>query len=122
MRLRPRFNWEPAMAKKGLCYSPLTIIQNLRHNLRSGYDPESIPRELIQNADDAGANCLHFGWTSGLGPGSTSNPLLEDPALFAVNDGPFTDPLGAFGRDQIEHLRLPFRRPHIALLGALWVR
>src|SRR5262245_1092728 len=79
------------MPNKGLWYSPLAIIQNLRHTLRSGYEPESIPRELLQNADDAGANCLHFGWTPGLAAGDTSNPLLEDPALFAINDGPFTD-------------------------------
>jgi hypothetical protein len=79
------------MSQKGLCYSPLAIIQNLRHTLRSGYDPESIPRELVQNADGAGAGCLHFGWAPGVLPGGTSNPLLEDPALFAVNDGPFTD-------------------------------
>jgi superfamily II DNA or RNA helicase len=30
------------------------------------------------------------------------------------------EPLEAFGRDQVEHLRLPFRRPYVALLGALW--
>jgi hypothetical protein len=32
------------------------------------------------------------------------------------------EPLEAFGRDQVEHLRLPFRRPYVALLGALWTR
>src|SRR5262245_32749148 len=79
------------MPNKGLWYSPLAIIQNLRHTLRSGYEPESNPRELLQTADDAGANCLHLGWTPGLAAGDTSNPLLEDPALFAINDGPFTD-------------------------------
>jgi hypothetical protein len=30
--------------------------------------------------------------------------------------------LGAFGCDQVEALSLPFRRPHIALTGALWPR
>jgi hypothetical protein len=30
--------------------------------------------------------------------------------------------LTAFGRNQIEHLRLPFQRPHLAVLGALWAR
>jgi hypothetical protein len=79
------------MANKGLLYSPLGIIQNLRNTLRAGYDPESISRELLQNADDAGAKYLYFGWTPGLALGDTSNPLLADPALFAVNDGPFTD-------------------------------
>jgi hypothetical protein len=32
------------------------------------------------------------------------------------------EPLEAFGRGQVEHLRLPFRRPHVAILGGLWVR
>jgi hypothetical protein len=32
------------------------------------------------------------------------------------------EPLEAFGRNQVEHSRLPFRRPYVALLGALWTR
>jgi hypothetical protein len=45
-------------------------------------------------------------------------PSQEERAALAARIGP----LEAFGRGQVGQLRLPFRRPHVALLGALWVR
>ena len=60
------------------------IRENLHDRYRSGFP---ILRELIQNADDAGATRFDFGLSPGL---KASHPLLKGPSLFVVNDGGFT--------------------------------
>ena len=73
---------------RGLETNPLALIQHLRHNLIDRYPRDSISKELLQNAEDARAAALHLGWTQGLSP--ARHPLLHGPALFALNDGPFS--------------------------------
>ncbi|MBN1971383.1 MAG: AAA family ATPase [Candidatus Delongbacteria bacterium] len=46
-----------------------------------------ILKELIQNANDAYANSLFFGYHSGLK--SSKNPLFQNAGLFFINDGEF---------------------------------
>lgn len=61
-------------------------IDLLRDNLRDRYkDCFSIVQELLQNADDAKANRIHFGVSNGL---DVNDPMLGGPALYVVNDGP----------------------------------
>ena len=74
----------------GFQHDELADVNLITDNLRDRYkDQFSILKELVQNADDAGARNLRFG----LVPGDTGNahPLLRGPGLVAVNDGPFTD-------------------------------
>lgn len=48
-----------------------------------------IVKELIQNANDAQASCLHMGWCRGIK--NADHPLLKNvPGIFVVNDGLFT--------------------------------
>ncbi len=77
------------MPGKGLRFDP---ISQIRANLRDRYtDPDgfTLVKEVLQNAEDAGATVLHIGWLPGL-PGA-SHPLLRTPALFFLNDERFTD-------------------------------
>lgn len=89
-------------------YSYRDFIKQLRQLLQDRYtwdgDAFTILKELIQNANDAGAISLHLGWSPPLfadktvrtskstaSPSSTPltpHPLLTVPALFAVNNGP----------------------------------
>ncbi len=69
---------------------PLGVINLIGSNLIDRYSPRSILKELLQNADDAGARTVVVGWTPGPG-GNPAHQLLHDPALFVVNDGKFTD-------------------------------
>lgn len=88
-------------------YSYRDFTKQLRQLLQDRYtwdgDGFTILKELIQNANDAGATSLHLGWSPplfdatstsvGTGrsrAGSSSeapHPLLTVPALFAVNNG-----------------------------------
>ena len=63
-------------------------LRYLDKNLRDG-DQEGflIVKELLQNADDSNASCLHIGWFPGFP--NISNPLLNAPAIFVLNDGEF---------------------------------
>ena len=72
----------------GFEHSSLEHIQQIRNDLRDRYQ-EGFPilKELLQNADDAEASCLHLGWFSGFP--HIAHPLLKGPALFVVNDGKF---------------------------------
>ncbi len=72
----------------GFEHSSLEYIQQIRNDLRDRYR-EGFPifKELLQNADDAEASCLHLGWFSGFP--HIAHPLLKGPALFVVNDGEF---------------------------------
>lgn len=47
-----------------------------------------ILKELVQNADDSGAEEMYVGYSAGLP--EAGHPLLRGPGLFVSNDGPFT--------------------------------
>lgn len=61
------------------------IAINLRDRYKSGFP---ILKELVQNADDAGARNLVFGYHPGHGD-SADHMLLRGPALWVLNDGEF---------------------------------
>src|SRR4051812_27579969 len=65
-------------------------IQQIRQNL-IGYSDRAWLKEMVQNADDAGASRLELGWVASIDGVSFANPLLgRTPALFVLNDGRFT--------------------------------
>jgi hypothetical protein len=61
------------------------IAINLRDRYKSGFP---ILKELVQNADDAGATNLVFGYHPGHGD-AADHMLLRGPALWVLNDGEF---------------------------------
>lgn len=61
------------------------IADNLRDRYKSGFP---VLKEIIQNADDAGASELVIGWSEGLI--GAEHPLLNDPAVFFINNGTLT--------------------------------
>lgn len=61
------------------------IAINLRDRYLSGFP---ILKELVQNADDAGAQSLAFGYHAGHGD-AADHMLLKGPALWVLNDGGF---------------------------------
>ncbi|CAM5320011.1 sacsin N-terminal ATP-binding-like domain-containing protein [Eoetvoesiella caeni] len=63
------------------------IASNLRDRYKSGFP---ILKELVQNADDAGANCLAFGFHAGHSV-AADHMLLKGPALWVLNDGRFKE-------------------------------
>jgi len=66
----------------------LSQISQLRDVLQRHHG-FAVVRELIQNADDAGAARLDIGCVGPLA--GADHPLLEGgPALFVINDGPFS--------------------------------
>ena len=78
----------------GIVRSPLDEIKAIQTLLADVYrdagDGRTLFRELVQNADDAGAQrlvltVLEHGWPN------ARNSLLRGPALLAANDGPFPD-------------------------------
>jgi hypothetical protein len=71
----------------GFKHDALDDIAQLQRVLTDQYDPASIPKELVQNADDARARELHFG--SWRGWPDDAHPLLRGPAILVLNDGPF---------------------------------
>ena len=62
-------------------------VQELRRILKDQYSFSSIIKELIQNADDAGATRFHLGWI----PDWPRKPhaLLTGPAMLCLNNGEF---------------------------------
>jgi hypothetical protein len=67
----------------------INVIEYLRANLRDRYkDCYAVLKELIQNADDAGATQLHIAAVDGID--GSSHPLLKGPLLLLVNNAPFT--------------------------------
>src|SRR3954454_8659693 len=68
--------------------SILSQINQLRDVLQR-YHGFAVVRELIQNADDAGASRLDIGWSRGL-DGAQHELLKGGPAVFVLNDGEFT--------------------------------
>ena len=78
----------------GIVRSPLDEIKAIQTLLADVYndagDGRTLFRELVQNADDAGARRLRLtvlerGWPH------ADNSLLRGPALLVANDGPFPD-------------------------------
>ena len=78
----------------GINRSPLDEIKAIQTLLADVYkdagDGRTLFRELVQNADDAGARLLKLtvlerGWPD------ARNTLLRGPALLVANDGPFLD-------------------------------
>lgn len=63
------------------------IADNLRDRYKSGFP---ILKELIQNADDARASHLSFGYHDGF-KGKTDHVLLQGPGLWVFNDGVFKE-------------------------------
>lgn len=68
--------------------SPISIVNQIKSNLQDRYDTGyPILKELLQNADDSGANQFRLdarpGWPD------AANPLLRGPGLLVVNDGVF---------------------------------
>ena len=60
------------------------IANNLRDRYRTGFP---ILKELVQNADDAGATSLTFGYHDGID--GAEHELLQGPALWVLNNGRF---------------------------------
>ena len=66
-------------------------IQTLLHDsYKDAGDGRTLVRELVQNADDAEAECLVFVVLDRGLPDAT-NTLLRGPALLVANDGPFRE-------------------------------
>ena len=74
----------------GAYHDELNDIDQIRDNLRDRYKSGfPVLKEIIQNADDAGATHLTMGWTDGLP--MADHPLLSEPALFFINNAPLRD-------------------------------
>ena len=72
----------------GFEFTSENIIIGIRNNLHFWYKSDyAVIKELIQNADDAGARRLELGWVPGFP--SATHPLLRGPAVFVLNDGLF---------------------------------
>jgi hypothetical protein len=71
-------------------HHPLGDIEYLKENLLNSYPPGfPILKELVQNAEDAKATCLDYGWIEGIP--EANHPLLQCPALFMLDNGEFTN-------------------------------
>jgi len=71
-------------------HHPLGDIEYLRENLLNSYKLGfSIIKELVQNAEDAKASSLDYGWFQGIP--NAQHPLLRTPALFMLDNGNFTE-------------------------------
>ncbi|MCM2372089.1 sacsin N-terminal ATP-binding-like domain-containing protein [Aporhodopirellula aestuarii] len=80
------------MANKGFIPSAAAFIRQIRQNLSEGryaIGETGFPliKELVQNADDAGAKNLHIGICDP--PAGAAHPLLQSPGMFVINDGKF---------------------------------
>ena len=80
------------MSNKGFIPSAATFIRQVRQNLSEGrysIGDTGFPiiKELVQNADDAGATQLHIGICEPM-PGAR-HPLLQSPGMYVINDGEF---------------------------------
>ncbi len=62
------------------------IASNLRERYKAGFP---ILKELVQNADDAEATELAFGYHTGFA-GAADHQLLQGPALWVLNNGSFS--------------------------------
>jgi len=83
-----KWSWSKGRSAGGFDQNVLRDINNLKEILER-YEGRAWFKEVVQNADDAGATRLDVGWVSRL-PG-ISHPLLRGgPAVFVLNNGPFT--------------------------------
>lgn len=74
----------------GVRHDPIADIGLISDNLRDRYKTGfPILKEIVQNADDAGASHLSFGYSSGLL--NSDHELLKGPAVFFINDGPLKE-------------------------------
>lgn len=74
----------------GFLHDPLSDIRLVADNLRDRYKSGfPVLKEIVQNADDAGAELLTIGWHHGLE--QAEHPLLRDPAVFFINDAPLSE-------------------------------
>ena len=69
-------------------HHPLQDIQDLRNSLLDNYPPQSILKELIQNAEDANSTCFDYGWSRGIK--DAEHPLLQSSGIFILDNGKFT--------------------------------
>lgn len=65
-------------------------VRDIRDLLEHHYKEESFIREMIQNADDAGATKIRFELRL-VGLKGATNPLLRGPLLLIANDGPLRE-------------------------------
>ena len=73
----------------GYTINPESIVNQIRNNLLDRYDSGyPILKELLQNADDAGAH--RFRLDARVGWPDAENPLLRGPGLLIANDGEFS--------------------------------
>lgn len=74
----------------GASIDAIGVINQIKDNLTDRYeDGFPVLKEIIQNADDAGANELTIGWSKGFC--NAENELLNAPALFFINDAPLAE-------------------------------
>ncbi|TOQ58760.1 hypothetical protein CGG93_23670, partial [Vibrio parahaemolyticus] len=74
----------------GASIDAIGVINQIKDNLTDRYDNGfPVLKEIIQNADDAGASTLTIGWSKGFG--DADNELLNAPAIFFVNDAPLEE-------------------------------
>lgn len=74
----------------GASIDAIGVINQIKDNLTDRYDNGfPVLKEIIQNADDAGANRLTIGWSKGFE--DADNELLNAPAIFFVNDAPLEE-------------------------------
>lgn len=74
----------------GASIDAIGVINQIKDNLTDRYDNGfPVLKEIIQNADDAGAKSLQIGWSQGFK--ETNNELLKTPALFFINDAPLEE-------------------------------
>ncbi|MEZ9533925.1 hypothetical protein AB4260_11165 [Vibrio lentus] len=74
----------------GASIDAIGVINQIKDNLTDRYDNGfPVLKEIIQNADDAGANTLTIGWSQGFK--DADNELLNAPAIFFVNDAPLEE-------------------------------
>jgi hypothetical protein len=85
------------------------IATNLRDRYKAGFP---ILKELVQNADDAGATSLAFGYHEGLA-GQAGHELLQGPALWILNNGRFK----AQDRQAIQSFGLNSKAAELGAIG-----
>jgi hypothetical protein len=76
------------MTNTGTIHDVLADINELNRNLTDRYplrDGFPVFKELVQNADDAGASNLRISWHRGFP--QSAHQLLQGPALLLLNDG-----------------------------------
>jgi hypothetical protein len=74
----------------GANVSPIGVINQIASNLSDRYENGfPVLKEIIQNSDDANADRLVIGWSTGIE--NPVNPLLADPGLFFINNAPLEE-------------------------------